>query len=200
MAKIKVHNLAGEVGISNKELVAYLKEKGYEAITAVSLVPDSEIAGIRAKFGASDETASEQPKAETTVEKAESAAVPSEEPDEGKPKKSGFVRVFRSQNATKQLQRRPRKPQAAPTKAPEEKPEPKEEPVVSAAPKEVRAEPASEAVSENIPAVVSETVAEKAPEAAVPETAAPVKETKPVPHEEAVPEKTPESVSEAPAE
>ena len=38
MAKIKVHNLAGEVGISNKELVAYLKEKGYEAITAVSLV------------------------------------------------------------------------------------------------------------------------------------------------------------------
>ncbi len=200
MAKIKVHNLAGEVGISNKELVAYLKEKGYEAITAVSLVPDSEIAGIRAKFGASDETASEQPKAETTVEKAESAAVPSEEPDEEKPKKSGFVRVFRSQNATKQLQRRPRKPQAAPTKAPEEKPELKEEPVVSAAPKEVRAEPASEAVSENIPAAVSETVAEKAPEAAVPETAAPVKETKTVPHEEAVPEKTPESVSEAPAE
>ena len=204
MAKIKVHNLAGEVGISNKELVAYLKEKGYEAITAVSIVPDSEIAGIRAKFGSSSESVSEQPKAEVTVEKAENAAVPSEEPDEGKPKKSGFVRVFRSQNATKQLQRRPRKPQAAQPKTPEVKPDLKEEPVVSPAPAKAAEETVPEIVSGKAPDTVTETVSDVTPAADLSENTKPEKELKPVSEEKAVseitPEKTPEKAPEIPAE
>ena len=47
MAKIRVHDLAREVGRSNRDVIDYLTQKGYEMVTAVSVVPDSEIADIR---------------------------------------------------------------------------------------------------------------------------------------------------------
>ena len=47
MAKIKVHELAKEVGADRKAVVEYLRAKGYETITAVSLVPDGEVENVR---------------------------------------------------------------------------------------------------------------------------------------------------------
>ena len=109
MAKIKVHNLAAEVGKSNRDIIDYLNERGYEAVTAVSAVPDSEVANIRARFGAvpAAEPEKKPDEAEASAKKAE--PVTSEPAQEEAPKKkSGIVRVFRSQNASRQLQRRPR--------------------------------------------------------------------------------------------
>ena len=51
MAKIKVHELAKEVGADRKAVVEYLRAKGYETITAVSLVPDGEVENVRSRFG-----------------------------------------------------------------------------------------------------------------------------------------------------
>ena len=51
MAKIRVHDLAKEIGRTNRDVIEYLTSKGYDVMTAVSVVPESEIAGIRAKFG-----------------------------------------------------------------------------------------------------------------------------------------------------
>ena len=154
MAKIKVHNLASEVGKSNRDIIDYLTGKGYESVTAVSAVPDSEVANIRAMFGAV-EKAPEAPAASDEKEAGQAQKAKKEQPqtapDADKPKKkSGIVRVVRQQNATRQLQqRRPRKPASqakpapiAPAEAPET--EPLESLVPSAAP--VKEETVSAAV------------------------------------------------------
>ena len=59
MAKIRVHELAREVGKDNKDIIDYLTGKGYDARTAVSAVPDNEVENIRARFGAVKEAAPE---------------------------------------------------------------------------------------------------------------------------------------------
>ena len=109
--KITVHNLAKEVGKPYRELIDYLTGKGYESVTAVSAVPDGEVANIRARFG--PEISKEQPEAPAADEaaKAPSKTERKENADEAdKPKKKGIARVYRSQNATQKLQKRPRRP------------------------------------------------------------------------------------------
>ena len=81
-----------------------LSNKGYDVKTAVSLVPENEIGNIKAAFGVAEKTpanAAGSPKEQTGQ---------AEENAEKQPKKkSGIMRVFRSQNAKGQLQRRPKK-------------------------------------------------------------------------------------------
>ena len=104
MTKIRVHELAAEIGKSNKDVINYLSNKGYDVKTAVSLVPENEIGNIKAAFGVAEKTpanAAGSPKEQTGQ---------AEENAEKQPKKkSGIMRVFRSQNAKGQLQRRPKK-------------------------------------------------------------------------------------------
>ena len=212
MAKIRVHELAKEIGKPNREVIDFLVSKGYDIVTAVSVVPESEIANIRANFGApvpeadAGERAAETKPEEKPVKEARS--VEEKKPEESEPpKKRGIVRVFRSQNATRQLQRRPRKPAPAPSKAPEPK-----EPSV-----ETRLVPSEEEVKISVPEipplVTEETAAapeqvrkepEAAPKAAVEvevkaaAPAAPVsvepEKTEIIPEEKA-PEKTEEKVT-----
>ncbi len=114
MAKIRVHDLAKEIGRTNRDVIDYLTERGYDVISAVNVVPENEIAGIRAKFGGA-----QKPADEAAVTAASEPAKPHETQRENDPesknseekpkKKGGFVRVFRSENATRQLQRRPQK-------------------------------------------------------------------------------------------
>ncbi len=169
MAKIRVHELAKEIGKTNKDVIDFLIAKGYDVVTAVSVVPESEVANVRAKFGAADP-------AESAKEKTASPAAPEaggksspgepsarrdapEAPEAEPPKKKGFVRVFRSQNATRQLQRRPKKPVPAPVKEPK-KPEvqPAENTLVPDKQEEIREEA-------GIPSLVSEPAAGSAPAA-----------------------------------
>ncbi len=112
MARIKVHELAKEIGVKNKEVIDYLSGKGYSSVrTAVSAVPEQEIDQIRSKFGgsgASERTAERTAEHEVKNTTAEKQGLEDGE-GEDKPKhKSGIIRVLRSQNATKQLKSRPK--------------------------------------------------------------------------------------------
>ena len=51
MAKMKVHELAKELGIQSKEIVTYLKEKGMDVKAAQSSIEDEAIALVRERFG-----------------------------------------------------------------------------------------------------------------------------------------------------
>jgi len=77
MAKMKVHELAKELGIQSKEIITYLKEKGMEVKAAQSSIEDEAIALVRGRFKKEDKT---QKVTEKTVEekagKAEKAAAP----------------------------------------------------------------------------------------------------------------------------
>ena len=51
MAKIKISDLAYELGCEGKELLAYLQEKGIEAKRSNSSIEDSEAEVARKHFG-----------------------------------------------------------------------------------------------------------------------------------------------------
>lgn len=106
MARIKVHELAKEIGISNKEVQNYLNEKGYGVRTAVSVVPENEVENIRKRYGKSSPKSPEG-KTEPAKEVQSSGSTEKKTDGDGK-KKSGIVRVLRTQNATKKIQRRPK--------------------------------------------------------------------------------------------
>ena len=122
MAKIKVHELAKEIGKSNRDVIDYLKAKGYDVVTAVNVVPESEIANIRAAFGAAPAASSgTSDSSKQEAAKQPKPVAPQSETDvraeDDKPKKKGIVRVFRSQNASRQLQKRPPARKTAPASA-----------------------------------------------------------------------------------
>ena len=110
MAKIKVHELAKQIGADRKAVVDYLHTKGYDTMTAVSAVPDNEVDNIRSRFGGSSQAVS------ADGPTAAAASGTNENKDKGQaeaaPKKKGIVRVFRSQNASVQTPSR-KKPEAA---------------------------------------------------------------------------------------
>lgn len=78
MAKIKIHELAKEIGVSSKEVLAFLQEKGIEAKVAQSSVEEDAAALARAHFGKGEKSegaAKEKPEAEPVKEK------PAKEPE-----------------------------------------------------------------------------------------------------------------------
>lgn len=75
MAKMKVHELAKEVGKQSKEIVAFLQEKGIEAKAAQSSVEDAAIDMVRKAFGAAPAPKAEEKSApKTETPKAEEPA------------------------------------------------------------------------------------------------------------------------------
>ena len=107
MAKKKVHELAKEIGVDKKVLVEYLAGKGYDQMTAVSLVPEGEIDNIRGRFGAATPKAEARPQ----VKAAEAAEKPAESGDASKKADPGMIVLVRSGNATKSF---PQKAKNAP--------------------------------------------------------------------------------------
>ena len=91
MAKIKVHELAKQIGADRKAVVDYLHTKGYDTMTAVSAVPDNEVDNIRSRFGGSSQAVSADGPA------AAAASGTNENQDKGQaeaaPKKKGIVRA-----------------------------------------------------------------------------------------------------------
>ena len=162
MPKIRVHELAKELGRDKREIADYLIEKGYSQITAVSNVPEHEVEILRQKYGKAEEPApvkeAEKPEAKPADEARK------EDASEEKPKKKTIVRVYRAQNASEKLQnRRPKRP--APKPAAPKKEEAPEKPVqVEEAPAPV--EPAKAPAPAESPAVTAPT------SPAVPETPA----------------------------
>ena len=55
MAKIKISELAGELGCEAKELIAFLQEKGIEAKRSNSSIEETDAEVARKKFGKAEE-------------------------------------------------------------------------------------------------------------------------------------------------
>ena len=82
--KIRVHELATELGRDRKEILDYLESKGITGKTAVSLVPDTEGAKLRDMYG---QKSAEEPAGSGSSDRKQ----PAEEP----PKKKKIVRLIR---------------------------------------------------------------------------------------------------------
>jgi len=104
MAKMKVHELAKELEIQSKDVVAFLQEKGFEVKAAQSSVEDEQIALVKDKFGKKEEAPvqvekpAEKPAekvAEKVAEKAPEKA-PAKAPEK---KKKTIIFVSNSQNS-----------------------------------------------------------------------------------------------------
>ncbi|MBQ0028211.1 MAG: translation initiation factor IF-2 [Lachnospiraceae bacterium] len=103
MAKMKVHELAKELGIQSKEVIAFLQEKGVEVKAAASGVEEEAITLVRKQFGKAEEPKKEASKAEVKEEpkkeapKAEATAKEAAKRPEGempkKKKKSNIIIV-----------------------------------------------------------------------------------------------------------
>ena len=95
MAKMKVHELAKELGINSKDIIETLTNTEYAVKAAQSNVEDAGQEIVRKKFG---KTAASAPKAEPApapVEEAPKAEAPAEEAP--KPKKKNITAVFNAQ-------------------------------------------------------------------------------------------------------
>ena len=118
MPKIRVHELAKELGRDKREIADYLIEKGYSQITAVSNVPEHEVEILRQKYGKTEETAPKETEAAQSVRPEETAKAA--ETADDKPKKKTIIRVYRAQNASEKLQnrrpKRPARPEGAPVR------------------------------------------------------------------------------------
>ena len=93
MAKMKVHELAKELEIQSKDVLAFLQEKGFEVKAAQSSVEDDQIALVKGHFGKGEpkkaekeEVKEEAPKAavEAKPAKAENAEAKAAEPKKKK--------------------------------------------------------------------------------------------------------------------
>ena len=103
MAKMKVHELAKELEIQSKDVVAFLQEKGYEVKAAQSSIDEEQIALVKGKFGKKEEAPAKvaAPKTEVTPAKA-TVEKPTEKPATEKTpekKKKTIIFVSNSQNS-----------------------------------------------------------------------------------------------------
>ncbi|MCH5275035.1 MAG: translation initiation factor IF-2 [Lachnospiraceae bacterium] len=82
MAKIKIHELAKEIGVSSKEVLAFLQDKGVEAKAAQSSVEEDAAAMVRTHFGggaelkAAETVKEEKPKKKEKAVKEDMAEAP----------------------------------------------------------------------------------------------------------------------------
>lgn len=121
MAKMKVHELAKELGRQSKELIAFLQDKGYEVKVAQSSIEDEAIEQVRKQFGAAksqDDGKKAEAKAPTETEtkaetKAEAAEAAKPEVKE-KPKASGTENVKDPKAAAKPAKAEDKAEQAKP--------------------------------------------------------------------------------------
>ena len=168
--KIRVHELAKELGKDNKDIVDYLTGKGITGKTAVSLVPEAEVIRLREMYG---EKKAEKPE-EVPSAAGEKAASKNEQEPEA-PKKKTIIRVIRTQNASGRI------PVRSQDRKPGERREVPRRPVRTARPSDARpadARGTAEPARTPVPAARTEIrrpepVKEETPASAVP---SPVKE------------------------
>lgn len=97
MTKMRVHELAKELGIENKQLIDMLGKKSVEVKSHMSSLEDSIVNDIR-KIKGGKTTASPAPEKTVTASPAPEKKVESAGADEETPKKKNIVQVFRPQN------------------------------------------------------------------------------------------------------
>ncbi len=191
MAKMKVHELAKELGVESKELLAVIKNKGIEVKSHMSVLEDGQVEDIRNAMkapGKSVEAPKASEKKETEI--TEAKEVKSEKSAETPVKKKKSIIVVSNPSNSKmpggtQMPKKPAKPQPAKTV---EKPVEKavEEPAKVVEPVQEATKPVEKPVEEvkevaPTPQVVEEPKAEKLVEKSVEKVVEePVKVVEPV--------------------
>ena len=109
MSKVRVHELAKELGRQNREVIEFLKAKGVDVKSHMSNLEEPQIAMVKDKFakmGKGQITKVDTPKTEektiTTKPEAEKAEAPK--------KKKNIIRVYHAQNASDGGKNRNRRP------------------------------------------------------------------------------------------
>ena len=147
MSKLRVHELARELGRQNREVIEFLKSKGVDVRSHMSMVDEPAVSEVKNRFrkdnnnrGKEHIAKLETPKTEEKVVTAKSEGDKTETPK----KKKNIIRVFHAQNASDGGKTRPKrqnnnterkpavKPQAAQKPAEEVKKAPAEAPKAAA--------------------------------------------------------------------
>ena len=103
MSKLRVHELARELGRQNREVIEFLKSKGVDVRSHMSMVDESAVSEVKNRFrkdnnnrGKEHIAKLETPKTEEKVVTAKSEGDKTETPK----KKKNIIRVFHAQNAS----------------------------------------------------------------------------------------------------
>ncbi|MBR6003533.1 MAG: translation initiation factor IF-2 N-terminal domain-containing protein, partial [Lachnospiraceae bacterium] len=97
---MKVHEIAKELDVQSKDIIAFLNEKGIEVKAAQSALDDDALGLVRKKFGKKEEK-KEAPKAEAAEKKAAPAKeqAPSSDSNQEAPKKKKIIFVNNPHNS-----------------------------------------------------------------------------------------------------
>ena len=101
MSKLRVHELAKELGRQNKEVIEFLKSRGVEVKSHMSMVDEPLISVVKNRFsnnnrGKEHIAKLDTPKTEEKVVTAKSEGDKAETPK----KKKNIIRVYHAQNAS----------------------------------------------------------------------------------------------------
>ena len=101
MSKLRVHELAGELGRQNKEVIEFLKSRGVEVKSHMSMVDEPLISVVKNRFSNNNRGKEHIAKLDTpkTEEKVVTAKSEGEKADTQK-KKKNIIRVYHAQNAS----------------------------------------------------------------------------------------------------
>lgn len=97
MAKMKVHELAKELGRQSKELIAFLQDKGYEVKVAQSSIEDEAIEQARKQFGGAAKPQDDVQKAEAKTAAGTETKV--QTPETAKPEVKEKPKAAEAENA-----------------------------------------------------------------------------------------------------
>lgn len=101
MSKLRVHELAGELGRQNKEVIEFLKSRGVEVKSHMSMVDEPLISVVKNRFSNNNRGKEHIAKLDTpkTEEKVVTANLEGEKAETPK-KKKNIIRVYHAQNAS----------------------------------------------------------------------------------------------------
>lgn len=123
MAKMKVHELAKELEIQSKDVIAFLQEKGIEVKAAQSSVEEEHVAMVKGYFGKGEEKAASKVETKKVETVKEVAAKVESSKTEAPKKKKNIIFVSNPQNSKMPGSRpmpnqnkKPAQPQPAPAK------------------------------------------------------------------------------------
>ncbi len=118
MAKMKVHELAKELNIESKQVIAFLQEKGVEVKAAQSAVEDSAIEQVRKAFGgkgdtqlAENKTTTEEMKKDEVITQSPKQETSQASSEEAPKKKKKIIFVSNPQNSKMPGGQKPKAPQ-----------------------------------------------------------------------------------------
>ncbi len=162
MAKMKIYELAKEMGVESKDIISALKDKGIEVKSHMSVIEDGQVEEMKAKFG---KKAAPAPKATEEKQKAPEQAAKSEAPKTDAPKTEAHTGETVKKKKSIIFVSNPNNSKMPGAKIPKQqpKPAPKPQPVAPApAPEAPAPAPKAEAPAPKVEAPVAPAPAPKA--------------------------------------